>query len=89
MTPALSGMTAGDDPLSQLERAFITEFLRSQGHDDVSVRALPDDRQRALLKQAAIYASGRLTEVESRARFVDDLHDRDSSSAGHLRGHGV
>jgi hypothetical protein len=62
------------DPLAELERSFIAEFLRERGHTVDSVRALPDAEAHALLRQASIYASGRLTEVESRAHFVDDMH---------------
>jgi hypothetical protein len=79
----------GADPLAQLERAFIDEFLRMRGYDVDTLRQLPDDKATALLKQATMYASCRLTEVESRARFVDDLHDSSHDSAGHLRGHNV
>jgi hypothetical protein len=65
------------DPLSELERAFMAEFLQDRGHTLNSVRALPPEEAHALLQQASIYASCRLTEVESRAHFVDDMHRRD------------
>ena len=62
------------DPLSELERAFMAEFLQDRGHTLESVRALPPDQAHALLQQASVYASCRLTEVESRAHYVDDMH---------------
>lgn len=62
------------DPLSELERAFMAEFLQDHGHTLESVRMLPPAEAHALLRQASIYASCRLTEVESRAHFVDDMH---------------
>jgi hypothetical protein len=62
------------DPLSELERAFMAEFLQDRGHTLESVRMLPPARAHELLRQASIYASCRLTEVESRAHFVDDMH---------------
>ena len=71
------------DPLSELERAFMAEFLQDRGHTLETVRTLPPDQARALLQQASVYASCRLTEVESRAHFVDDMHRRDP--ANHLR----
>jgi len=89
MAALLPDSRAGEHPLSQLERAFIDEFLRLRGYDVGTLRQLPDDTATALLKQATMYASGRLTEVESRARFVDDLHDSSHGSAGHLRGHHI
>lgn len=62
------------DPLAQLERALIAEYLERRGFSLSALRELPDEKATALLKAASTYASGRLTEVESRAHFVDDLH---------------
>jgi hypothetical protein len=62
------------NPLSELERAFMAEFLQDRGHTLDTVRALPEAEAHALLQQASVYASCRLTEVESRAHFVDDMH---------------
>jgi hypothetical protein len=64
----------GEDPVAQLERAFLTEFLELRGHTLESVRALPSEEMHALLKAAAIHAAGRLTEVETRAHYVHELH---------------
>lgn len=66
--------TSVGDPLSELERAFIAEFLQDRGHTPESVRMLPPAEAHVLLQQASVYASCRLTEVESRAHFVDDMH---------------
>ena len=71
--PELRETTTGD-PLSELERAFIIEFLRVSGHTFESVRALPHAEAHALLQQASIHASCRLTEVESRAHYIHDIH---------------
>lgn len=62
------------DPLAQLERAFIDEFLRKRGYEPASVRDLPDEQRAALMKEASKYAAVRLTEVEARAHFVADIH---------------
>ena len=63
-----------DDPLAQLELAFIAEFLQGRGYTLSTLHDLPEAEADALLKQASLYASGKLTEVESRAHFVDDMH---------------
>ena len=42
------------DPLSELERAFMAEFLQDRGHTLESVRALPPDQAHALLQQASV-----------------------------------
>ena len=62
------------DPLGELERAYITEYLQRQGHTPESVHALPTPAANELLKAASIYASGRLTEVESRSHYVGEMH---------------
>jgi uncharacterized protein YbaP (TraB family) len=72
--------TSTGDPLSELERAFMAEFLQDRGHTLETVRMLPPAEARALLQQASVYASCRLTEVESRAHFVDDMHRRPRDS---------
>jgi hypothetical protein len=66
--------SADRDPEAELERAFMAEFLSTKGHTFETVHALPADRAAALLKQASSYASGKLTERESRARLLHELH---------------
>lgn len=62
------------DPEGQLERAFIDEFLRAHGHDPRAIDALPEHERKTLLREASVYAAGKLTEVEARAHFVRELH---------------
>jgi len=72
--------TSTGDPHAELERAFMAEFLQDRGHTFETVRTLPPDQAHALLQQASVYASCRLTEVESRAHFVDVMHRRPRDS---------
>lgn len=72
MNPEKSDVIA-HDPNANLEQALIAEFLAKRGHTTASVRALPQEQAAALIKEACLYASGRMTEVESRAHYVDDL----------------
>jgi hypothetical protein len=65
---------SGDRPMAELERTLIAEYLQKHGHDLDSVHHLPPAEAHALLKDASIYASGKLEEVESRAHYLDDLH---------------
>ncbi len=58
------------DPDALLERSLIDEFLQAQGVSLGTLHTLPAAQADALLKDASRYASGRLMEVESRARFV-------------------
>jgi hypothetical protein len=63
-----------EDPMQQLEIALIDEYLRARGYDRHSVHALPEDQAKHLLSDASVYASAKLSEVESRAHYVHDLH---------------
>ena len=70
--PDPSSLGAG--PHADLERALITEYLAQRGYDLETVHTLPEADAHALLREASIYASGRLEEVESRAHYVQDIH---------------
>jgi hypothetical protein len=63
-----------EEPLAELERTLIDEYIRRAGHDPVEVRARGDEAARKLLIDASVHAAARLTEVESRAHYVRDLH---------------
>jgi hypothetical protein len=63
-----------EPPDAGLERVFIDEFLQARGHTPHSVLQLAEPERAALLRAAAEYASLRLAEIESRARYVDEIH---------------
>ena len=58
-----------------LERCLIDKYLKGKGYTRDSLKRLPDEVARQLMKEASTYASGKLSEIEIRARFTDDLHD--------------
>jgi cytosine/adenosine deaminase-related metal-dependent hydrolase len=62
------------DPHAQLEMSFIAEYLRDQGHSLESLRGLVEEEAKRLMAEASRYASAKLTAVETRARFVHDVH---------------
>ena len=64
-----------EEPLARLERALIEEYLLGLGHNPDTLRARTDADARQLLCDASQYAALRLTEVESRAHYVRELHD--------------
>jgi hypothetical protein len=59
---------------ARLERALIHEFLSTRGYSVDELRRRNDAPAHELLKQASIYAASKLTEVESRARYLHDIH---------------
>ena len=63
-----------EDPHAELELALISEFLQRHGYSLATLHELPLDQADEVYKQATLYASGRLTEVESRAHYVEDMH---------------
>ena len=71
---AVPARRAGDDPLAQMELSFIKEFLERRGYSLTTLHELPHEQAERLLKEASVYASGKLTEVESRAHYVHDVH---------------
>jgi len=69
------------DPAALMERSLIDEFLQAHGTSFATLHTLPASHAESLLKEASRYASARLTEVESRARFVESIRgDVDLSS---------
>ncbi|MGC4084695.1 MAG: hypothetical protein QM736_21915 [Vicinamibacterales bacterium] len=70
------GQAPRPDQTADLELALIADFLEQRGHTVHSVQELPDAERHALLREASLYASTRLSEVESRAHFVDDLRQK-------------
>jgi hypothetical protein len=65
-----------EDPLAGLERQFIAAYLAQAGFDYHALVTRQDEAARRLLAKAALYASERLSEIQARAHFVDELHDR-------------
>jgi hypothetical protein len=58
---------------AELESSLIRQFLEARGHTRSSVAALPQPERDRLLAEASTYASSKLSEVESRSHFLDDL----------------
>jgi hypothetical protein len=64
-----------EPPLALLEQALIEEFIRDKGYDPDDLSALPEPVREALRREASVYASARLSEVESRSQFIHEIHD--------------
>lgn len=62
------------DPFARLELGLIHDYLTARGHDSEALRRRGDDEARRLLTEASTYAAARLTEIESRAHYVHDMH---------------
>jgi hypothetical protein len=81
MTSQRIDVSRSQTPLADLEQSLIAEYLRARGYDAQRLAVLPDAERHRLLKDASVHASGKLTEVESRAHFVHAIHDGAASGA--------
>ena len=66
-----------EEPLAELERQLIGEYLSRAGQDYHTLLARSDDDARRLLSEASVYAAGRLTEVESRSHYLKHLRGQE------------
>jgi len=64
------------DPERALESMLIEQYLRNHGHTQESLSCLAGEEARRLLADASAYASGRMAEVETRARLMQEIHRR-------------
>lgn len=69
-----SAFNGGEGPQSALEKKYIQEFLQSKGVNLEKLSTLPIEEQKILMREASRYASLKLAEVESRAKFRHDIH---------------
>ena len=63
-----------EEPLAELERRIIDEYIRNLGHDPAALRISADAAAHKILVDAATYAATRLCEVEARSHYVRELH---------------
>jgi len=62
-----------EEPLAGLERQFIAAYLADAGFDYHTLLLKNDEEARRLLARAARYASERLSEIEARSHYIDEL----------------
>jgi hypothetical protein len=70
-------VTPMEEPLAALERRLINEYLERAGEDLEALRTRNDEAAHKIMRDAITYAAIRLSEVESRAHYVRELHDTD------------
>ncbi|MGE3960004.1 MAG: hypothetical protein AB7H96_25065 [Vicinamibacterales bacterium] len=64
------------DQTAELERSLIAEYLENHGFTPDALHEMADADRHRVMRDASLYASMRLTEVESRAHYVDDLRQK-------------
>jgi len=78
-TPKNAFPAPEDEARALLEKNLIDEYLKNKGYDRQSLKKLPEDKARRIMTEASMYASGKLTEIETKARLKKDLKDIGSS----------
>lgn len=73
MTVNGTTQTSLEEPLAELERQLISAYVAGAGQNLETLLARDDEDARKLLAEASLYASARLTEVESRSRYLRGL----------------
>lgn len=64
---------AMQEPLAELERELISAYVAGAGQNLETLVNRHDDEARRLLTDASLYASARLTEVETRSHYLRSL----------------
>jgi len=64
-----------DDIHPFLEEMLIETYLEGKGYKIEDLKNLPEKEVKQLMKEASTFASGKLTEVEVKARLMQVLHD--------------
>jgi hypothetical protein len=62
------------DPEAKLEQALIEEYLHEHRYSAADLRLLPENRRLSILRDAEVYAAGRMAEIEARWHYIADLH---------------
>ncbi len=66
-----------EEPLAELERRMIDDYVRGTGQDPATVYARHDDAAKQLLANAAGFVAERLAEVECRSHYIRNLHGQE------------
>jgi hypothetical protein len=62
-----------EDIHAELERSLIIEYLTRKGYTLESLNKLPEDEAHQIMSEASTYASGKLAEIDNRARYTQNL----------------
>jgi len=58
---------------SALEKKFVEEYWQSKGYSWEDLQNLPQDLVKQLMKEACMYASLKLAEVEAKSQFRHEI----------------
>ena len=61
------------EPLAELEKELINAYVAGAGQEFQTLLARNDEAARRLLSDASLYATARLTEIETRSHYLRSL----------------
>lgn len=64
-----------DGPQSKMEKALLEQYLQSRGYSFKDLCDLPEEEAKSLMIEACKYASLKLAQVESAARFRETIRE--------------
>ncbi len=68
-----SSKSAKEGPQAAMEKRLLEQYLQSRGYSFKELCNLPEEEAKALMIEACQYASLKLAEVESTARFRETI----------------
>ncbi len=63
-----------EGPQSALEKKFVEDYLQSKGYSRKDLPELSEELVKQLMKEACMYASLKLAEVQAKSQFRDEIH---------------
>ena len=63
-----------EEPLAELERLLISEYVTAAGLDLATLLLRHDEQAIRILSEATSHAAARLAEVEARSHYLKKLH---------------
>lgn len=71
----ISDRSVKEGPQAAMEKTLIEQYLRSKGYSFKDLCELPEEEAKVLMIEACKYASLRLAQVESTARFREKIRE--------------
>jgi hypothetical protein len=63
-----------EGPQSALEKKLVEDYLQSKGYTREDLHKLPADQAKELMKEACMYASLKLAELQAKSQFREEIH---------------
>ena len=67
--------TIRDGPQSKMEKTLLEQYLKTRGYSFKDLCDLPEEEAKTLMIEACKYASLKLAQVESAARFRETIRE--------------